>query len=167
MSACEITEKLHVVILYDRLDSVGKAMSAYAHLTRELECECEPDLSIWRLDVATSAEFAVKADYDIAAAEIVIMAVRGSQPCPPAFQHWKERAWQDEGAPHRAWIAIVEAADEPAPAAETWSSTLRGAATQIHPEIFVWEPAEEFGEAAPQPDADALEPAAVDAMAGV
>ena len=54
MAACEIAEKLRVVILYNRLDSVGRAMTAYAHLTRELECECQPELSVWRLDVATA-----------------------------------------------------------------------------------------------------------------
>lgn len=167
MIARETSEKLSVVILYDRLDSVGKAMAAYAHLTRELEPGCQPELSIWRLDVATSSEFAVKADYDIAAAQIVLMAVRGSEPCPPAFRRWQERAWSDEGAPPRVWLTVVVAPDEPAPVAETWATTLRGAATQIHPEIFVWEPREEFDEAAPEPDADELEPVAAGELAGV
>ena len=169
MDAREIAEKLRVVILYDRLESVGRAMAAYADLTRDFECECMPELSIWRLDVATSPEFAVKADYDIAAAEIVLMAVRGSAPCPTAFQHWKERAWQDEGVPPRIWIAIVVAEPEMPtriPADTTWATTLRSSATQIHPEIFAWEPVDEFAAAEPEPDEDLLEPvAAAAAMA--
>ena len=163
MTASESTERIRVVILYDRLESVGKAMTAYAHFTRGLECECRPELAVWRLDVATSAEFAVKADYDIACAEIVLMAVRGSEPCPPAFQHWRERAWQDEGAPPRIWIAIVVAAEEPAPVAATWHNALRLSATQIHPEIFVWEPVNEFSVAVPDLPAEPREPAITDA----
>ena len=161
MATCEIAEKLRVVILYDHPDSVGRAMAVYARLARGLQCECQPELSIWRLDDATSAGFAVKADFDIAGAGIVLMAVHGSEPCPPAFLHWRERAWQDEGAPPRIWIALVAAPDEPAPVAGAWTNTLRLSATQIHPGIFVWEPVNEPAAAALAPGADLPEPATV------
>lgn len=161
MPACPNSEKLRVVILYDRLDSVGKAMASYSYLKRELEHECQLELSIWRIDVATSVEFAVKADYDIAAAEIVIMAIQGSQWCPTAFQHWKDRAWQNEGAPQRNWIEVVVSVDEPAPAG-SWTATLRGAATQIHPDIFEFEPPAVTRTAASEPHSDGLELAVAD-----
>ena len=163
MAASEITEKLRVVILYDRLESVGRAMQAYAHLTRELDWASQPELSIWRLDVATTPAFAVKADLDIATAEIVLMAVRGDEPCPPAFQHWQERAWQDEGAPTRIWIALVVATPAPAPVVTTWTHALRLSATQIHPEIFVWEPVTECPPAAPAAPIGLVARAALDA----
>ena len=44
-------------------------------------------------------------------------------------------------APHTI-IALMDAADEPATAAESWSGLLRMAATRIHSEDFVCEPAE-------------------------
>ncbi|MBI4624039.1 MAG: hypothetical protein HY736_12595 [Verrucomicrobia bacterium] len=96
------------------------------------------------------AEFAAEADRDIEAADVIIMAVHGGQPCPPAFHRWKTGTGVGLGVPHRAVIAITETADEPAPAAETWNSVLRGSATQIHPEIYVWDPPAEFGKAEPE-----------------
>ena len=65
MSSCNTAEKLNVVILYDRFTSVGRAMAAYSHLTRELESEFIPELRIWRVDVATLPECATQADEDI------------------------------------------------------------------------------------------------------
>jgi len=119
MSSCETTDKFNVVILYDHVASVGRAMAAYMHLTRELEGEFTPELRIWRIDVATSPEFAAQADDDVRAAEMVIMAVRGSQPCPAGFQRWTEVAVERGCLPKPALIAIVEAADEPARSAGT------------------------------------------------
>jgi hypothetical protein len=41
--------------------------------------------------------------------------------------------------PHRAIIAILESTGEAPPGRPTWSSVLRGVATEIHPELFVCE----------------------------
>lgn len=43
-------------------------------------------------------------------------------------------------APHTI-IALMDASDEPEPAAESWSGLLQMAATRIHSEVFVCEPA--------------------------
>ena len=141
-------EKFPVVMLYDNLESVGKAMATYSQLTQELDSEFIPDLRIWRLDVALSPECSVEANRDIEMAEVIIMTVHGNEPCPPAFLHWKAGAVGGTGVPHRAIIAILESTGEVTPAADTWSSVLRGVGTEIHPELFVCE-AEGAGSGAP------------------
>jgi hypothetical protein len=141
----EFAEKFPVVMLYDRLASVDQAMDTYSHLTRELQDEFNPDLRMWRIDVAGSAEFSAQAGEDIAAAEVIIMTVRGDQPCPAAFLDWKGGADRAGRAPPHAVIALVESKDtQPAPNAETWGSFLRGSATEIHPEVFVYDSADEL-----------------------
>ena len=140
MSSRNATDKFDVVILYDHFASVGRAMAAYSHLTRELENEFSPELRIWRIDVATLPEFAAQADDDIKAAAMVIIAVRGSQPCPVAFQRWTEKAVERGCLPKHALIAIGEAADEPAQSVGTWNSVLRSTAAQIQLDVFLWTP---------------------------
>jgi hypothetical protein len=140
MSSCKTADKFDVVILYDHFASVGRAMAAYSHLTRELENEFSPELRVWRIDIATSPEFAAQADDDIKAAEMVIMAVRGNQPCPVGLQRWTEGAVERGCLPKHALIAIGEATDEPARSAGTWNSVLRSAAAQIQLDVFLWTP---------------------------
>ena len=158
MSSFLPAEAFNIVVLYERSDLLGKAMATCCHLRRELDNEFTSDLRVWRIDVATSPEFSAEASRDIAAAEIIILGVSGNQHCPPEFRRWTETA-TGPGGSHRAVIAIVEGADEPAAAGETWNSVLRGSATQIHPEIFVCEPLEELGGAASRRQAETLEPA--------
>jgi len=134
------TGEFNIVILYDDLTSIGRAMAAYSHLTRELGDEFTPELRIWRIDVAASREYAAQADDEIETAEMIILAVRGSQPCPVAFRRWTERVRDGCGPPNPALIAIIEGADEPATSIGTWSSILRGTAAQMHPDIFLWAP---------------------------
>lgn len=112
-------------------------MVTYSHLARELEDTCTLDLRLWRLDVAVAPEYSAHVEHDIETAELIIIAVRGSQPCPPAFQRWKCA----DGVSHCAIIAFTDGPEALAPALGSWDSVLRTAATPIHPEIFVWEPA--------------------------
>jgi hypothetical protein len=130
-------EKFNVVIIYEHLVYVRKAMATYMHLVRELTGDFVPDFRLWRIDAALAPELAAEAERDIAAAEVIIMAVNGRETCPPAFLRWKDRAGQSGGPPPHAVIALMEASDEPVPAAESWSGVLRDNATQIHPEVFV------------------------------
>lgn len=143
MPGCAIAAKLNVVILYERLVYVRKAMATYLHLVRELAGDFAPDFRLWRIDAALAPELAAEAERDIAAAEVIIMAINGRENCPPAFQRWKDRAGQSGGPPPHAVIALMEASDEPVPAAESWSGILRRTATQIHPEVFVCDPGSE------------------------
>jgi hypothetical protein len=140
MSSCQPSVRnFPVVMLYDNYESVGKAMATYSQLTHELEGDFQPDLRIWRLDVALSPECSAEANRDIEAAEVIIMTVHGNEPCPPEFLHWKEGTGGGAGVPHRAIIAILESNGESIPDTDTWSSVLRGVATEIHPELFVCE----------------------------
>ena len=139
MALPETAARFPVVMLYDHFRSVRKAMATYDHLTRELQDEYRPDLRIWRIEDATSAEFAAEANDDIAAAEVIIMTVRGDEPFPAAFRHWKGVSDPAGVVPPHAVIALVGAVDDAEPAAETWRGVLRGATTQIHPEVFVYE----------------------------
>src|SRR5471030_2774487 len=130
MAQPETAAKFPVVMLYDHFDSVGKAMATYSHLTRELEEEYDPDLSVWCIEDAASAEYSAQANKDIAAAEVIIMTVRGDEPFPAAFHHWKGGVEDGGIAPPKAIVALIGTADNPAPAADSWNSVLRGAATQ-------------------------------------
>ncbi len=150
ISSGESSEKYHVVMLYDRVASVGRALATYAHLARDLEDDFKPDLRIWRMDVATSEEYSALASVDIAAAEVIIVTVQANQRCPAAFLHWRGGAGEGGSAP-RGIIVLVETAGEPVPAEGTWNYVLQGAATQIHPEVFVYEPHEKILEVALQP----------------
>lgn len=142
-------KKFPVVMLYDSFESVGKAMATYSQLIQELDSEFLPELRIWRIDVALSSECSAEANHDIEAAEVIIMTVHGSDPCPPEFSHWKSGVGEGSGVPHRAIIAILESTGEPVPGTATWSSVLRGVATEIHPELFVCEGEEREGSGAP------------------
>ncbi|MCE0498169.1 MAG: hypothetical protein LV481_09520 [Methylacidiphilales bacterium] len=172
MSSCNTAEKFNVVILYDRFTSVGRAMAAYSHLTRELESEFIPVLRIWRVDVATLPECASQADEDIEAAEMVIMAVRNVQPCPPAFVRWMEGSRGDNGCglTKRALIAIIEAPDQAAPSADAWNTFARGEA-QAQLDVLFWAPSAEAsappapcGATTTEPRTNALESAAIRLM---
>lgn len=160
MSSSPPAEAFNIVVLYERSALLSKAMATCAHLRRELGDAFTLDFRIWRIDVATSEEAAAEADRDIAAADVIVIGVGGNDPFPPALRSWKERAVAGRGGPPRAIIAFVDAAGESRVAGETWTSVLRGGATQIHPEIFVWEPAEELSAAGAESHADELEPVA-------
>jgi hypothetical protein len=135
-------ERFHVVILYERLACVGKAMAAYAHLARELAGEYVPDFRVWRLDVALTPARAAEAGRDIDSAGVIIMAVNGRQPCPPAFQHWHGSTASGGGGLPRAIYAFTEDTDEPdaAPPPESWINVVRRSGTQISDGIFVCDP---------------------------
>ncbi|HEY4247024.1 MAG TPA: hypothetical protein VGM64_09225 [Lacunisphaera sp.] len=143
MTTCETTEKFPVVMLYDHLSSVNAAMSTFSHLTDELATEFEPELRVWRMDDAASPEFISEANADITAAELVILTVRGKQPWPDAFLHWKEgpRTGQHAAiASPQAIVALIETDADGLPVAgESGNVALRSVATQIHPEVFVHE----------------------------
>ncbi len=149
MAPFETAEKFPVVMLYDHFSSVGMAMDTYSHLTRELESDFKPELRAWRMDAATSSEFSEKANADIAAAEVIIVSVRANEPRPASFQHWKAGEGRDgaAAAPH-AIIVLLEAPDGPPASSGSWNSVLRLAATQIHPEVFLYE--EDAGPACPE-----------------
>ncbi len=146
-----IARKFTVVILYERLAYVGKAMATYLHLMRELADDFAPDFRLWRIDLALAPGLAAEAERDIAAAEVIIMAFNGSQPCPPAFQRWKGGAGHDGGLPPHAIIALMEATKEAAPPTGSWSNVLCGTATQIHSEVFVCDPSGGFRVVAQEP----------------
>jgi len=135
MSGPQDAEKLKIVLLYEPR-FVKKAMVTYACLARELAADFTTDLRVWRLEIAIAEGFADRVARDLEAAEVILIAVRGDQPCPAAFQRWRGKS----GAPRGAIIALTEVADDVAPSAGTWNSVLRVAATQIHPEIYVWDP---------------------------
>jgi hypothetical protein len=140
MALPETTARFPVVMLYDHFNSVAKAMATYSYLTHELENEFTPDLRIWRMDDATSVQYSAQANDDIAAAEVIIMTMRGDEPFPAAFRHWKSGISHEGLASPHAVIAMIGSVDDVDPAADTWNSVLRGAATRIHPEVFVYEP---------------------------
>ena len=160
------TERFNVVILYEQRAFVDRAMSTYFHLKRELGNNQETDLRIWRIGVATWPVFAAQADRDIERADVIIVAVRGGQPFPPAFQRWKTGAGSGLGRPHGAVITLAEVAGEPTPSVETWTSVLRTCTTQIHPGVFVWDPPTECSEAATETIANRQAPLRADALAG-
>lgn len=129
-------QKLSVVILYEHLTYVGRAVATYLHLMRDLAGDYDADFRLWHIERALEPAQTAEAESDIAAAEVIIMAVNGSQQCPPAFLRWKDGAGHGGGRPPHAIIALMEASNELAPSAESWSHVLRGAGTQIHPEVF-------------------------------
>ena len=131
---------MNVVILYESMRHVGKAMATYHYLMRELADDLAPDFYLWRMDVAVEPRCAVEAERDLSAAGVIIVATDGRQPCPPVFQRWRAFRNGKASLPSCAVIALVEASQGPAPATGSWNSILRVAATQIHPEIFVWNP---------------------------
>ncbi len=134
-------EKLHIVILYENLRYVGKAMATYLHLVRELGDEFTPDFHLWRLDVAAETGCAEEVERDIAAAGVIIVAISGHQPCPPVFQRWRSGDRDGKaGLAACAIIALVEGSEGRTPVVGSWNGFLRVNATQIHPEVFVWDP---------------------------
>jgi hypothetical protein len=135
----EVVEKLNIVILYERLAYVSKAVSTYLHLRKELGDDFSPDFRLWRLDLTLEPEFSVEAERDLANAHVIIMAIHGRQPCPPAFQRWKQGAGHRGGPAPHAIIALMDASDEPETASGSWSGLLHDAATQIHSEVFLCE----------------------------
>lgn len=139
MAPCEIAESFPVVMLYDHFSSVGVAMATYNRLIRELEGEFKPELRVWRMDVATSPESSAEANADIAAAEVIILTVRGDQPWPTDFLHWKEGAVPGGAVSPHAIILLLEEAGKAPEGGVSWNTALRSAATQIHPEVFVYE----------------------------
>ncbi len=132
-----VVEKLNVVILYERLAYVSRAAATYLHLTRDLAEGFTSDFRLWRLDLALEPAFSNEAERDLADADVIIMAFDGHRPCPPKFQRWRLGSGHEGGPGPHAVIALMDASDEPDPGVESWSGLLHGAATQIHPEVYV------------------------------
>jgi hypothetical protein len=139
MPASAGTENFDVAVLYDHFTSVGRAMAAYSHLTRELELGSAAQLHIWRIDVAASPEFFARADVDIREAEIVILAARDNRSCPPEFLPWADGTGNGFGLPKRALIALVETVAPPDPSPRAWSRLLRRMSERALPHVFLWE----------------------------
>jgi len=150
MTTCETIEKFPVVMLYDHFSSVSAALNTFSHLTHELETEFEPELRVWRMDDAASPEFIAEANADIVAAEVIILTVRGNQPWPKAFLHWKDGPYTEGSsgiASPRGIVTLIEADEDGVPVeVGSWNNVLSSAATQqIHPEVFVYEAMAEPG----------------------
>jgi hypothetical protein len=131
-------EQFRVVLLYDRFPAAGRALATYSHLAHDLEHEFKPDLRVWRMDLAASEAFAARANDDISAAELIIVAVSGNEPCPAAFRHWSGGAVPGGSASPHGIIALVGADAGTDRIEGTWNSVLQGGATQIHPDVFVY-----------------------------
>ena len=144
-------EKLNVVILYERLGYVSKAVATYLQLTRDLGDEFSPDFRLWRIDLTLEPAFTAEAERDFADADVIIVAAHGRQRCPPEFQRWKYGVGHGGGLAPHAVIALMDGSDEPAPAAESWGGLLHDSATQIHAEVFVCDLAERRREIRPPP----------------
>lgn len=134
-----VTEKLNVVILYDRLADISKASATYLQLTRELAGEFTPDFCLWRIDLTLDSGFCHEAERDFAEADVIIVAANRHQKCPPEFQRWKRGAGHEGGPAPHAMIVLLDASDEPKPATETWGELVHDIATPIDSEVFVCE----------------------------
>ena len=142
MAPSDTIEKFPVVMLYDHFSSVGAAMATFSHLTHELEMEFEPELRVWRMDEAASPELINQANADIAAAEVIIVTVRTRHPWPEAFHHWRDGTDGDGTGivSPQAIVTVIEAEEDGTPGAiGPANSVLSLPATQIHPEVFVYE----------------------------
>lgn len=114
-------------------------MAAYWLLGRELKGKFEPELRAWRIDVATLSEYATQAADDIAAADVLIMALRASQPFSTALLRWAGKTSDGCcGVPRRALIAIVEETAAPAKAAESRKSPTHGELAQTRTDVILW-----------------------------
>jgi hypothetical protein len=133
-------ETFHVVILYDHFSAARLAVKAYSHLARELENEFVLKLRIWRVDVAILTDCAENADDDIAAADMVILAVRDTGACFAACQRWTGKTGNRVGMPKQALVAIVEADQKNPVATENWSDVLRSTIEKAQPDAFLWRP---------------------------
>jgi len=143
-AAADDIGRFRVVLLYDRLASAGRAMSTYGPLVRALEDDFKPDLRIWRMETAASPEFAAQAAEDLSAAELIVVAVGADGPCPPAIRHWLDGAGDAAARPPRGILALVGPADASGAGDANWDRVLQEVATQIHPGVFVFQPAEEI-----------------------
>ena len=133
-----IAEDFTVVILYEQLAYVGRAMATYLHLRRDLAVDdFATHFRLWRIEAALSPGLAAEAERDIAEAEVIIMAVNGRQPCPLAFQRWKLGAGHEGGQPPHAIITLMDATAESADTEGSWSNVLRSAGTEIHSEVYI------------------------------
>jgi hypothetical protein len=132
-------EKLSIVIIYERLAYVSKAVATCLHLTRGLADKFSPDFRLWRLDLTLDPAFSCEAEQDLADADVIIMAVNGRQLCPPEFQRWKKGAGHVGGPAPHAIIALMDTPEDPEPTVGSWSGLLQVAATRIHSEVFVCE----------------------------
>ena len=139
-------EILNVVILYDRLAHLGRAVATYVHLRQELAGNFVAGFRLWRLERALAPAFAAEAERDLASAAVIILAVKGHRPCPPAFQRWRGGTGHDGGRPPQAVITLMEGTNNSLPTAGSWTEVLRSGATQIHDEVFVCDrPANDAG----------------------
>lgn len=140
-----VPEKLNVVILYERLAFVGRASATYLNLTQGLLEEYSPDYRLWRVDLTLEPAFAGEAERDLAEADVIIMAIDGRKPHPPEFQCWTNGTGHRGGPGPRAILALMKASDDPEAPPGSWSGLLHASATQIHPEVFVFEPRDAGG----------------------
>lgn len=152
-------------MLYDRIASHGRAMAACSRLILALNREYELELRLWRIAVAASPVWAAQSHEDIAAAELVVVALSGCEDYGAGAPPWTTIADQCGGPAKCLLIAVIEAADERAQLAGAGKGILGGPDAPIQPDALIWTGRAasdrpllraEFSAAVPGPCADAL-----------
>jgi hypothetical protein len=132
-------QAFQVVVLYDHSQAARLGLTAYSHLSRELESEFVLNLHIWRIDVAVSSDYAADANADIARADMVILAVRDRKACVAACLHWTGKADCFDGKRRQALVAIIDSEQEISPATATWSDDLQSTFEKTQADVFFWQ----------------------------
>ena len=120
-------DTFNVVILYDEIAAGRLAMAFHTWLIGNLPDACQPELSLWRFDVAANPEIALKVNQNLAAADLILIAGHSRQACPLRFWQEPEGAGQRERPMRRAFVALLEVAREPA-----GPSAIRGGTAPAH-----------------------------------
>jgi hypothetical protein len=131
-------EKINVVILYDTHAAGLRAMALHAQITRDLASECEPELNLWRFDMAIMPDLAPKVSRDLADADVIFIAVHGHQPGLELFSHEPEAAVPADLTQRRVLVVLLKLDGKPVPVASGWIELLRPIATTRRADFFTW-----------------------------
>src|SRR5438874_10084519 len=99
----EITRTLNIITLFEDVTTGKRGKQVYDYLESHLGGDFEFNHQVWKLDVLSTPSLRELAAKDVAAADILIMSVRGDRQLLPEVKSWLDVWVGQRGSP----IALV------------------------------------------------------------
>jgi hypothetical protein len=103
-----------LVVAYEDTTTRNRAMQLYDHLAQQLLDDFDFQVSWWKLDHLENLKLCEQAADAAAAANMVVVSLRGNHPLPPAFDRWLQ-IWTPRRASQKSALVMLLGANEQDP----------------------------------------------------
>lgn len=99
-------EDFNVIILYDQVAAVRRAMGSVGHLVTDFLGDLDIRLDLWRFDVLGLPGLARVATLNAANAEMLIVVMQADGDLPPVVRDWV-KFWSSQNVPGNAALVLL------------------------------------------------------------